>query len=193
MDRVEQYSRLMINQIIKYFGKEIEKVQDNVICIQDERTIAQLFNNSDDADVRYSYLFQLLGNECSILALHLCVAAYIFPEFYEALRKATGRGVTYKLACEICGNAGGESLPPSEAGEAFRRLVHIVRVEKERTNFLYSELYCDSRLVEYLRGEDSLSVSLKGMVYEGSCKRELYGVEKETAQLENGQKAAPFP
>ena len=184
MDRVEQYSRLMINQIIKYFGKEIEKVQDNVICIQDERTIAQLFNKSDDADVRYSYLFQLLGNECSILALHLCVAAYIFPEFYEALRKITGRGVTYKLACEICGNAGGESLPPSEAGEAFRRLVHIVRVEKERTNFLYSELYCDSRLVEYLRGEDSLSVSLKGMVYEGSCKRELYGVEKETAQLE---------
>lgn len=184
MDRVEQYSRLMINQIVKYFGKEIEKLQDNVICIQDERIIAQLFDKPDDVDVRYSYLFRLLGNECSILALHLCVAAYIFPEFYDALKKITGSGVTYKLACEICSNAGGESLSPSDSLEAFQNLVHIVRVENERRNFLYSELYCDSRLVEYLRGEDRLPVFLKGIVYEGSLKNEIYGVEKETAHLE---------
>ena len=90
MDRVEQYSRLMINQLVKYFGREIEKVQNNVIHVQDEQVISRLLDEADDADMRYSYLFRLLEDECSIMALHLCVAQYIFPEFYNALKTLTG-------------------------------------------------------------------------------------------------------
>lgn len=179
MDRVEQYSRLMINQLVKYFGREIEKVQNNVIHVQDEQVISRLLDEADDADMRYSYLFRLLEDECSIMALHLCVAQYIFPEFYNALKTLTGQGVTFKLACEICQRAGGTAVSPDRQYEAFERLTHILKIDSEKTNYIYSELYCDSRLAEYLRGGDRMSKTLLKAAYSGFGGRRLYGVEKE--------------
>ena len=183
MDRAEQYSRLMINQLVKYFGREIEKVQNNVICVQDEQVISQLLDEADEADVRYSYLFRLLEDECSIIALHLCVAQYIFPEFYSALKTLTGQGVTFKLACEICQKAGGTAVSPDRQYEAFERLTHIVKIDSEKTNYMYSELYCDSRLAEYLRGSDRMSKTLLKAAYRSFGGRRLYGVEGEIDRI----------
>lgn len=183
MDRVEQYSRLMINQLVKYFGREIEKVQNNVICVQDEQVISRLLDEADDVDMRYSYLFRLLEDECSIIALHLCVAQYIFPEFYSALKTLTGQGVTFKLACEICKKAGGKAVSPDRQYEAFERFTHIVKIDSEKTNYMYSELYCDSRLAEYLRGSDRMSKTLLKVAYRGFGGRRLYGVEKEIDRI----------
>ncbi len=183
MDRVEQYSRLMINQIVKYFGREIEKVQNDVICVQDEQMISRILDEVDAADVRYSYLFGLLGDECSIIALHLCVAQYIFPEFYNALKTLTGQGVTFKLACEICREAGGNVVSLDRQAGIYEKLTHIVKIDKEKTNYIYSELYCDSRLVEYLRGGDRMSNKLVGIADRGECGHRLYGVEDEICRI----------
>lgn len=168
MQKIEEYSRWVIDRVFLYFGDEalsyesvsIHRLQTPIVFTQE--VIQQTYEIEQD---RYNVLFQKLSKEALILALHLAVAQYLFPEFYHMLKGLTGQAVTMALALELTGESSTYTL--SELKKQYHILRKYLRLEQKMENFLYSELYADERLVLYLSGDDALPDCLKN-----SC--ELY-------------------
>ncbi len=86
MQKIEEYSRWVIDRVFLYFGDEalsyesvsIHRLQTPIVFTQE--VIQQTYEIEQD---RYNVLFQKLSKEALILALHLAVAQYLFPEFYH--------------------------------------------------------------------------------------------------------------
>lgn len=170
MQKIEEYSRWIIDRVFLYFGNEalsyesvsIHRLQTPIIFT--EEVIQQTYKYHIEQR-RYNALFQKLSKEALILALHLAVAQYLFPEFYHMLKELTGQAVTMALALELTGESSIYTL--SELKKQYHILRKYLCLEQKMENFLYSELYADERLVLYLSGDDALPDCLKN-----SC--ELY-------------------
>lgn len=162
MQKIEEYSRWVIDRVFLYFGDEalsyesasIHRLQAPIILT--EEPTQQTYQKEQE---RYNALFQKISGEALILALHLAVAQYLFPEFYHMLKGLTGQAVTMALALELTGESSKYTLP--ELKKQYHILTKYLRLEQQMENFLYSELYADDRLVLYLAGDDVLPDCLK--------------------------------
>ncbi len=164
MQKVEEYSRWVIDRVFLYFGDEalsyesvsIHRLQTPILFT--EEVTQQTYQYHIEQD-RYNTLFQKLSGETLILALHLAVAQYLFPEFYHMLKGITGQAVTMALALELTGESSIYTL--SELKKQYHILKKYLCLEQKMEYFLYSEFYADERLVLYLAGDDSLPDCLK--------------------------------
>jgi len=164
MQKVEEYSRWVIDRAFLYFGEDALSYES--VSIHRLQTPIKFTKGQYDTEQeRYDNLFQQLSEETLILALHLAVAQYLFPEFYHMLKGLTGQAVTMALALELAGENKKFTLP--ELKKYYHILKKYLCLEQKMENFLYSELYADERLVLYLAGDDSLPEALQS-----SC--ELY-------------------
>lgn len=158
MQKIEEYSRWVIDRVFLYFGEDALSYES--VSIHRLQTPIKFTKGQYDTEQeRYDKLFQKLSGEALILALHLAVAQYLFPEFYHMLKGLTGQAVTMALALELIGEEGKWTYP--ELKKQYCLLRKYLCLEKKMENFLYNELYADERLVFYLAGDDSLSDILK--------------------------------
>ena len=109
-----------------------------------QEVIQQTYEIEQD---RYNVLFQKLSKEALILALHLAVAQYLFPEFYHMLKGLTGQAVTMALALELTGESSTYTL--SELKKQYHILRKYLRLEQKMENF-YTVSFIQTRDLFYI-------------------------------------------
>lgn len=186
MSRTNDYTKYIITQLINYFGSASEPYQNNELHCYDQN---DWMNASvQPSDVRYQYLFELLDNRVMILTLHLAVAQYECMEIGTMIQELTGRGVCMSLALDMLMKS--ENILDNNeewmheieyARMNFIKLQRILLVENEQKNNLYTEVFGDERLIQYLNGLNTISSEYKGIIelYTGQKNLELYGYQKE--------------
>ena len=99
MRRITQYSQLVIDRTVRYFGARCEEYKDNVIRTYDVELLQQQMNQEETgSDIRYLYLFEYLGQPVLIMALHLALAQYEYPPFGKMVQDLTSFGINLNLA-----------------------------------------------------------------------------------------------
>lgn len=175
MQKIEQYTKWMINKALEYFGESAREYENAIIRKQ---SIEIGPGDFETEDYRYDYLLKTLKSESLIYTLHLTVAQFLYPEFYHMLKKITGQSTTLHLALQMAGEEGVWDYEQLKQGQ--ETLLKYLRVEKRAENFLYTELYADERLVMYLAGENSIAESIKGFAeifFAGDGMETVYGMD----------------
>ena len=159
MQIIEQKAYDAALRLFSRYGSRLDKYRTGAFA---EGAVHALFADEDiDAEeARISVTEAILNDPALIFALHLSVAAFLYPEIKGALKALTGGGVTLMLALDVCGEREKWSFPILREG--YEVLCRYVAIGDDRANILQREIVADGRLVAYLTGDDELPTELRG-------------------------------
>ncbi len=189
MSRIEDYSKWIIDKTVRYYGSAARDHKDSFIRTYSEEELDSLFADERLEDSRYYYILELLGGESAsevLLAFHLAVAVYLYPDFAGMVAQQSG-GVSLRLAMEIGKKAGQDNVKTySELYEGFIELSKLLKVDAGSKNFIDARLSADETLIIYLEGNTMIPEKLEGIatlypLMEESTK--LYGMDAVRNEL----------
>ncbi|MBQ9438237.1 MAG: ATP-binding protein [Lachnospiraceae bacterium] len=188
---MEQRAYTASLRLFSYFGSKADKYKTGMFG---GRKGSALFaaEDTDAEDARVKVIEGVLSDEALIFALHLSVAAFLYPQVKRALKELTGGGPNLMLALEVCGELGRWSFPALREG--YDVLCRYLAIADSRQNILYRELAADGRLVSYLAGDDELPAELGGAaalwLLAPEDRERYYGFSKTAALVEKEYMAA---
>lgn len=157
MQKIQEYSKWIIDKVFRFFGEQAYQYESKSIHrLKTQITFTEGIYKTEQS--RYEHLMNYLEDEALITVLHLAVAQYLFPEFYHMLKGLTGQSTTLALALRLTGEEHRWTYP--QLKKRYDRLREYLCLETRAENFLYRELFADERLVLYLAGDNTIAGEL---------------------------------